>query len=210
MKLGVERRIRFVPASAAATPGLIEELCARYRTIEAEASVAPLVAAATFILDFLCIHPFRDGNGRTARILTTMLLLRLGSVLPRYVSLERIVEESKDDYDEALPKSSRGWIEGKNELAPWWNYFLALVKNGYRELEQEYDRTIASASKTELIRIAVLAHTEPFTVRDIAGSVPDAGVPLIRYVLNELKKEGLVESSGTGKAARWRRIHRDE
>jgi Fic family protein len=114
-----ERSLRFVPVSANKTPAAMEMLCRRYRAASDEERVPPLLIAATFVLDLLCIHPFRDGNGRVSRLATSLLLQSHGFQVVRYISLERLMEESKEEYYRVLKLCSRGWHEGKNEIIPW-------------------------------------------------------------------------------------------
>ncbi|MCK4504258.1 MAG: Fic family protein [Candidatus Aegiribacteria sp.] len=100
-----------------------------------EEHIPILLVIATYILDLLCIHPFRDGNGRVSRLMTTLLLLENGFEVGCFVSLERIVEESKEDYYRILEKCSRGWHDGTNEIVPWWNYFLGILQRAYGKFE---------------------------------------------------------------------------
>lgn len=127
-------RFRTVPAAEAAAA--VEEICLSYRHALDQERVPPLLAAAALVFDFLCIHPFRDGNGRASRLLTLLALEQLGYEVGRYVSLERLVEESRDDYYDVLHRSSEGWHEGKHDLLPWLNYFLAVLRRAYFELEE--------------------------------------------------------------------------
>jgi len=136
---GGERRVRFVPTSAKETPKAMEAMCRNYRQACEEERVPPLLITATFIFDFLCIHPFRDGNGRVSRLLTTLLLQTHGFHVSRYVSLERLVEESKDEYYSVLAECSQGWHEGRNEIVPWWNYLLSVLRRGYQEFERQVE-----------------------------------------------------------------------
>ena len=99
-------------------------------------SRSPLLAVANFVLDFLCVHPFRDRNGRVSRLFTLLLLYHHGFRVGRYVSLERLIEESQESYYEALKDSSEAWHEGKHDLVPWWAYFLGIVRSAYREFEE--------------------------------------------------------------------------
>src|SRR5262245_11895191 len=117
-----EPRVRFVPTTAKATPKAMDQLCLNYRRPCEQERVPPLLIVATFIFDFLCIHPFRDGNGRLARLLTTLLIQSHSFQVPRYISLERLIEESRDEYYRVLADCSRGWHDGKNDILPWWNY----------------------------------------------------------------------------------------
>ena len=115
-----DRVVRFVPTPAKETPGVVDAWCTAYGELNAGGNAPPLLLIATAVFDFLCIHPFRDGNGRVSRLLTTMLLRQQGYNVSRYVSLEKLVEESREDYYRVLGECSRGWAEGKNEIVPWW------------------------------------------------------------------------------------------
>jgi Fic family protein len=126
--------VRFKPVSAANTPAAMAELCRWYADAVDQRKAPALVAVAALALDFLCVHPFRDGNGRVGRLLTLLALYHVGYDVGRYISLERLVEESKDDYYENLKRSSQGWHEGRHDLAPWTNYLLAIVRRAYLEL----------------------------------------------------------------------------
>jgi Fic family protein len=125
-----QRMPRFVPTSAKETPEVMDLLCRNYAEASRDEAVPSLLIVATFIFDFLCIHPFRDGNGRVARLLTTLLLQSHGFQVSRYISLERLVEGSRDEYYRVLGECSRAWTEGGNEILPWWNYFLGLIRAG--------------------------------------------------------------------------------
>jgi Fic family protein len=127
-------RLRFKPVDAKETPEAMEELCRWYVNAVDQRKAQPLVATAALVLDFLCIHPFRDGNGRVARLLTLLALYHFGYDVGRYISLERLIEETRDDYYENLRQSSRGWHEGTHDLGPWLNYLLVIVRRAYLEL----------------------------------------------------------------------------
>lgn len=136
LREGAPPLVRFRPTTVAETPAATAELCLLYRHAINQSLVPPLVAIAALVFDFLCIHPFRDGNGRISRLLTLLALLQHGYEVGRYVSLERIVEESRDRYYETLRLSSEGWHEGRHDLLPWLNYFLTVLKQAYREMEK--------------------------------------------------------------------------
>ena len=127
--------VRFRPVLVAETPAAVEELCLSYRYTVNQGEAPPLLAVAALVFDFLCIHPFRDGNGRISRLLTLLALHQHGYEVGRYVSLERLIEESREEYYEVLRRSSEGWHEGRHDLFPWLNYFLVILKRAYRELE---------------------------------------------------------------------------
>ncbi|MBX9603206.1 MAG: Fic family protein [Bryobacteraceae bacterium] len=198
------RRVRFVPVPARQTPSAVDRLCRRYLEALEDGRVPPLLVTAAFVLDFLCIHPFREGNGRVSRLAATLLLRSQGFEVPRYVSLERLIEETKEDYVRVLKLCSQGWHEGKNELIPWWNYFLGVVRSGYKEFERRVNSVEARPAKSELARQAVLEQTDPFTLADLAAQLPSASPQLIKKVLASLKRTGEVRLSGRGRGASWR------
>ena len=205
MEIGArgDRRVRFVPASAKDTPRLVRELCERYETARERRSAPALLLVATFVFDFLCIHPFRDGNGRVSRLLTALLLQSEGFQLARYVSLERLVETSKDDYYRVLEDCSRGWHAGKCDVQPWWNYVLGVVRSGYREFEDQV--VVAGApAKSDLVRRLALDQAGDFTLADLAALTPEASRPLVKKVLYQLRGEGHLRLRGRGRGARWR------
>ncbi|HME06576.1 MAG TPA: Fic family protein, partial [Bryobacteraceae bacterium] len=169
-----ERILRFVPVSAKETPVAVKMLCDRYRTACDEGRIPPLLIVATFVLDLLCIHPFRDGNGRVSRLTTSLLLQSHGFQVVRYISLERLIEESKEEYYRVLKRCSQGWHEGKNEIIPWWNYFLGTLRSAYKELERQIETAVARPAKRDLVRQKVLVQSEPFTLADMAAQLPVA------------------------------------
>lgn len=198
-----QRTIRFKPTAAKDTPKAVAELCRNYGEASEDSAIPPLLTAATFVFDFLCVHPFRDGNGRVSRLLTTFLLLQHGFEVGRYVSLERIVEETKDDYYRVLGECSRGWHEGKNVIVPWWNYFLGFVRRAYQGFAAQVESASRRPAKGELVRNAVRAQVGPFTLGDLRGQLPGVSVQQVKKVLGEMKKAGEVRLVGRGRGARW-------
>ena len=198
-----ESSVRFRPVSARRTPAAVELLCRKHRDACDEQIVPPLLMVATFILDLLCIHPFRDGNGRVSRLATSLLLESHGFQVARYVSLERLIEETKEEYYRVLKLCSQGWHEDKNEVIPWWNYFLSVLRNGYKEFERRVESVEARPAKTDLVRQTVLGQMEPFTLADMSAQLPAASPQLIKKVLAEMKKAGQVRLAGRGRGARW-------
>ena len=197
------RRIRFIPTPARDTPRAIAALCDAYRIVLAEEGVPPLLAVATFVFDFLCVHPFRDGNGRASRLITTILLKAHGFEVVRYVSLERLVEARKEEYYGVLEACSNGWHEGANEIVPWWNFFLAVLRSGYREFESQVESSSARPAKSELVRRVVMEQLGRFTLADLVVRSPGTSPQLIKKILAELKREGRVRLSGKGRGAEW-------
>ena len=198
-----EKKIRFVPTSARDTPDTMEALCWNYREALDNERVPPLLLVATFVFDLLCIHPFRDGNGRVSRLATTLLLQIHDFQVVRYASLERLVEESKEEYYAILARCSQGWHEGRNEIIPWWNYFLSVLRRAYEEFERQVESLGTPPAKSDLVRQTVLAHVEWFTLGDVRSELPAVSPQLIKKVLAELKTQGKVRLSGRGRGARW-------
>jgi len=149
-----KKEIVFRPVSAFATPMAMEELCSDFARAAANATPDPLLGTAAFVLDFLCIHPFLDGNGRLARLLTTLLYYKSGFTVARYVGVERLVEQTKSSYYESLRASSERWHEGRHSLLPWWEYFLGITLAAYQELDQKLGGG-ELPSKADRVRLAV-------------------------------------------------------
>ncbi|HPQ71878.1 MAG TPA: Fic family protein [bacterium] len=200
-----ERHLRFKPTSARKTAKAIDDLCRLYADLLAEERFPPLLAVATFVLDFLCIHPFRDGNGRVSRLLTTLLLQQQDYLVGRFISLERLVEETKEDYYRILNECSHGWHENKNDLLPWWNYFLSTVRRAHLEFERRLDVVSSSTSKADLVRLAVLEQVGPFTLAELKAQCPSVSEQLIKKTLATMKREGTLQLTGHGRSAQWRR-----
>jgi len=198
---GGERRVRFVPTPARETPGAIERLCAAYHDLIEVEQVPSLLVVATFVLDFLCVHPFRDGNGRVSRLLTTLLLQNRGFAVARYVSLERLVEETKEDYYRILEECSVGWHKGANDMAPWWNYFLSTLRRAYTEFERQVEASDPRTGKGDLVRQAVEGQVGAFTLAELKALCPSVSVQLIKKVLTKMKREGKIGLTGRG--AKW-------
>jgi Fic family protein len=198
-----ERSVRFVPVSAKKTPAAVEMLCRRYRGAIDQERIPPLLTVATFIFDLLCIHPFRDGNGRVSRLATSLLLRSHGFQVIRYISLERLIEESKEEYYRVLKLCSQGWHEGRNEIIPWWNYFLSTLRGAYKEFQHQVESVEARPAKSDLVRQTVLGQLGPFTLADMVAQLPAASSQLIKKVLAEMKRAGRVRLTGRGRGANW-------
>ncbi|MCP4591621.1 MAG: Fic family protein [bacterium] len=201
-----ERRVRFKPTPASQTPKMLATLCDAYERAYAEEALPPLLTTATFVFDLLCIHPFRDGNGRVSCLSTVLLLQQHGFQVARFVSLERLIEQRKEDYYAVLQRCSEGWRPGKNEIVPWWNFFFGVLRSAYLAFEEQVTSSKTRRGKTELVRQAVLAQPDAFTLADIAAQVPAVSQQLIKKVLATLKKDDRVQVVGRGRGAFWRVI----
>lgn len=171
-----------------------------------DADVVPsVILVALAVLDFLCIHPFGDGNGRTGRLLTLMLLYHHGFEVGRSVSLERIIEESRDGYYAALERSSAGWHENAHDPRPWLDYFLGVLLAAYAEFEQRIERIRGAegGTKAEIVRAAVERRVEPFRVRDIGRELPAISREHLRSVLRDRREEGKLVLRGHGRGAKY-------
>jgi Fic family protein len=200
-------RVRFRTLKAPLVPKAVEELCLLYQHALDQQHVPPAVAIAALVLDFLCIHPFRDGNGRVSRLLTVLTLYHHGFEVGRYVSLERLIEESKEDYYAVLKDSSVGWHEGKHDLLPWLNYFLAILRRTYVVFEERAGQIKnIRGSKAKLVVDAVRRLPNPFRIADVQRLCPGVSIDWIRRVLKELRSKGKVECLGRGQQAQWRRL----
>ena len=201
-----ERLVRFVPTSAKRTPGAIEALCNEYmEAIELE-SLPELMLVGSFILDFLCIHPFRDGNGRVSRLMTTLLLEQNGFVVSRYVSLERLIEDDRENYYQSLYRSSQGWHESNHDIVPWWDFFLSIINRAYREFAEAVESREKGPGKTELAREVIAGMEGQFSLSEIRAQLPSISEQLIKRVLQQMKADGRLRLVGRGRGARWERI----
>jgi Fic family protein len=199
-------RIRFKTVPASKTAHYMDDLLEMWGRCLREYWVHPLTALAAFNLDFLCIHPFRDGNGRVSRLLLLLQSYHLGFEVGRYISLERLIEENKERYYETLEESSRGWHESKHDPWPYINFLLFILKTAYREFEGRVgDFKAPPGAKTDLLHQAINAFKEPFTLTDLESKCPQVSRDMIRKVLRDLRKNDRVECLGRGPGALWRK-----
>ena len=185
------REVRFQPLAPDLVPKSMEELCLVYRHAVDQLKVTPLLATACFVLDFLCIHPFRDGNGRISRLLTLLLCYHHGHEVGRYISFERIVEQTKEDYYETLKASSVDWHEGEHDVIPWFTYLLSVWRRAYREFEERAERQRPKrGSKTDLVEYSLGNMIGPFGIADVERLCPNVSRDTIRLVMNRWREPG--------------------
>jgi Fic family protein len=200
------RRIRFKAVDPDKVRPSMAEMVTLWDHCVTERWVHPLVGLAASNLDFLCIHPFRDGNGRVSRLLWLLQSYRLGYEVGRYISLERLVEEHKDRYYETLELSSRGWHDGAHDPWPYINFALFVLKTAYKEFEERLGQTAAPrGEKTELVTRTIRKAEGTFRVADLRRECPGVSVDLIRATLKKLRAAGRVECLGRGQSAEWKR-----
>jgi len=158
------------------------------------------------ILDLLCIHPLPDGNGRMARLLALQLLYHFGYAVGRFISLERIFEESKESCYETLEASSQGWHEAAHPSALWLDYFWGALLRAYKEFEQRVG-TIERrrGAKGDRVRTEILKRQQPFSISEIEAACPGISRDMVRVVLRAMKAEGVIVPTGKGRAAKWMR-----
>ena len=199
--------VRFTPVPAYLTAEAMDQLVSGFRGELAGGGTDPVVLVAAFALDFLCIHPFLDGNGRMARLLTLLLLYQAGYEVGRYVSLEKTIEDSKETYYDALLRSSQGWHDGRHDLSPWLDYFLGVLVAAYKELESRVGTsTKARGAKGQLVADCVRRLPAAFRIGDVVDACPGIPRPTINRVLADLQRNGELECSGRGRAAVWKRL----
>ncbi|MCK5763883.1 MAG: Fic family protein [Clostridiales bacterium] len=202
-----ETLIRFKPVSAYATKEAMEELCELLNDSISTDEIEPLILTGTFILDFLCIHPFNDGNDRMSRLLTLLLLYKYDYLVGRYISLEKVIEESKSSYYKTLRKSSNNWHEGNYYIFAWLEYFLGTILAAYREFEDRVGHIENIKGNKEFqIEKAIKNVLGIFSKDDIRKSCPDISESTINRVFNKLKEDGTIEVLGKGRTAKWRRL----
>lgn len=200
-------RVRFKTVKVAETSPYMKQLISKWDTCLKQRTVHPLIILAAFNLDFLCIHPFRDGNGRASRLLLLLQCYHLGYEVGRFISLERLIEENKERYYETLEQSSQNWHEGKHDPWPYIGYLLYILKEAYREFEKRMEGLQnPRGEKTALITQAIRQSPEVFRIADIQRKCPGISVDMIRKVLKDLRAEGRTKCLGMGKAAQWKRV----
>ena len=188
----------------------MHELIEKYNFELNRKTIDPLILISLFILDFLCIHPFSDGNGRMARLLTVLLLYQRNYRMVRYISLERIIEDTKDSYYDTLYKSDRGWHnDGMHNPKPWVDYFLSILVKASNEFTSKVD-SISSAYgiKKAFVISAINESNGPFSISDISRKCPTVGRDTLRTTLSKLKKLGCVEVLGRGRNAKWQKTNK--
>lgn len=191
---------RFKPLSPYETPIAIEKICQELNIALDRKQIDSLLLIPIFIHDFLCIHPFSDGNGRMSRLLTTLLLYKQGYVIGKYISMESKIEKDKDRYYIALEKSGVGWHENKEENVYFIKYILRIILSAYIDFEERVNYVDEKVPTIKLVRDAIDNKIGKFTKRDIMELVPSVGKSTIENMLNKLIEEEFIERHGKGKA----------
>jgi Fic family protein len=189
----------FTPLSPFETPMAMQNLCDEYNKAIEKRDVEPLVLIPVFIHDFLCIHPFNDGNGRMSRLLTTLLLYRSGYYVGKYISLEAKISKIKDLYYDALFESQKGWHEGNDDPTPFVKYLLSIIEMAYEDFEDRVKLISKKASAYELVDYAIKKKLGKVTKSDVAELCPSLSISAIEKAIAKMVDEGRLEKMGSGK-----------
>ena len=198
------RNIRFKPVSAKETSKAMEQLLLAYYDARQNSNIADLLLIPCFIVDFLCIHPYLDGNGRLSRLLTVLLLYMSGYDIGRYISIEGQINKYKENYYDALEKSSAKWHENQNDYTPFMVYFMQILYRCYKELDESFmEITLKKAKKSKRVEAILLNAVVPVSKSEILDKVPDISVKTVELVLSNLLKENRIVKIGSYKDARY-------
>ena len=201
------QKARFIPVPAFQTAKAMDELCASFLEAWEADCMDKLVLIPMFILDFLCIHPFNDGNGRMSRLLTLLLFYKAGYIVGKYVSMEMLIEKTKETYYEVLQESSIGWHEGENSYEPFVKYYLGIILKAYHEFESRVEHLKhRSLSKPDRIKAVIDKRVGKITKKEIMELYPDISKVTVERTLTDLVKSGYIAKVGAGPATAYVRI----
>ena len=196
----------FTPLAPFETPEALERICDEYNRVIGNMEAEPLIVIPTFIHDFLCIHPFNDGNGRMSRLLTTLLLYRNGFYVGKYISLEAKIAKNKDLYYAALRQAQEGWHEGTEDTVPFIKYLLGIILSAYRDFEDRFSLVEQKKPALETVRQATLSKIGRFSKQDIRELCPALSVSSIEGALRKLVASGELKREGNGKSTCYYRL----
>ena len=198
--------ILFTPLSPFETPSALDKICEEFNRIIGNNEVEPLIAIPVFIHDFLCIHPFNDGNGRMSRLLTTMLLYQNGFYVGKYISLEAKIAKNKDLYYDALALSQKDWHEGKEDAVPFLKYILGTILAAYKDFDDRFSLVEEKLSAIETVRKASLQKIGRFTKQDIRELCPSLSLSSVEGALRKMTAAGEIKREGSGKNTGYYRV----
>ena len=201
------KKIRFTPLSPVETPIAIEKLCKSYNQIISKGEIDPLLVIPIFILDFVSIHPFNDGNGRMSRLLTLLLLYKAGYIVGKYISIEKIIEETKETYYESLEDSSVNWHSNENNYSYFVEYYLGVIVSAYKDFSSRVEY-ITNKKMTAIERISILFMESIFPINKsyLMEKCPDISETTIERSLSTLLKEGKIEKISGGRFTEYKWI----
>ncbi len=197
----------FIPMEPYETPEALDRICEEYNRVIGNAELEPLIAIPVFIHDFLCIHPFNDGNGRMSRLLTTLLLYRSGFYVGKYISLEAKIAKHKDLYYDALSASQNGWHEGSDDPVPFIKYLLGTILAAYRDFEDRFALVEVKRSALDMVRLATQYKIGRFTKQDIRELCPSLSISSIEGSLRKMVDNGEIKREGNGKSTFYYRTY---
>lgn len=196
--------VRFRPVSAWETPGAVDELCMAFDEALATEQIDALILIPMFVLDFLCIHPFNDGNGRMSRLLTLLLLYRAGYIVGKYISIEKLIENTKELYYECLQLSSTKWHENENDYEPFVKYMLGIIVAAYRDFSSRVSLlTTDGLSKPDRVREIIKTTLGPITKAEILVKCPDISQVTVQRALADLVESGQIVKLGGGRYTKY-------
>lgn len=198
--------ILFTPMAPYETPEALDQICQEYNRVIGNLELEPLIAIPVFIHDFLCIHPFNDGNGRMSRLLTTLLLYRSGFYVVKYISLEAKIAKDKDLYYDALNRSQHGWHEGTEDVLPFIKYILGIILAAYRDFEDRFAIVEEKLPAIEIVRKATMNKIGRFTKQDIRELCPALSLSSVEGSLRKMVAAGELKREGAGKATVYYRL----
>lgn len=196
----------FTPLAPYETPEALDRICEEYNRVIGNMEAEPLIVIPVFIHDFLCIHPFNDGNGRMSRLLTTLLLYRNGFYVGKYISLEAKIDKNKDLYYEALQQSQAGWHDGNEDALPFIKYLLGTVLSAYKDFETRFELVETKRPALETVRLATMNKIGRFSKQDIIELCPSLSASSIEVALRKLVASGDLKREGRGKSICYHRI----
>lgn len=198
--------VLFTPLSPLETPEALENICNEYNKVIGNLELEPLIAIPIFIHDFLCIHPFNDGNGRMSRLLTTLLMYRSGFYVGKYISLEALIAKNKSEYYISLAEAGVHWHEENENVLPFVKYILGIILAAYKAFEDRFSIIEEKLPAVELVRKATLQKLGRFTKQDIRELCPSLSVSSIEGSLRKLTDEGEIKREGVGRAVKYFRL----
>ena len=198
------KSVRFRPMPAWETPEAIEKICQSYDEALNSENIDALIIIPMFVLDFLCVHPFNDGNGRISRLLTLLLLYRSGYIVGKYISIEKLIEQTKEIYYESLQLSSAGWHENKNDYEPFVKYMLGVIVAAYRDFSSRVSLlTTQGMSKPDRVKEIIRATLGPITKTEILAKCPDISQVTVQRALADLVDKGDIVKLGGGRYTKY-------
>ncbi|MBQ8696948.1 MAG: Fic family protein [Clostridia bacterium] len=198
--------ILFTPIAPFETPEALDRICEEYNKVIGNFEVEPLIAIPIFIHDFLCIHPFNDGNGRMSRLLTTLLLYRSGFPIGKYISLEEKIDKNKELYYDALNGSQHGWHEGTEDAVPFIKYLLGTILAAYKDFGYRFSILEEKLPAVEMVRKATLNKIGRFTKQDIRELCPSLSLSSVEGALRKMVAAGELKREGKGKSTCYYRL----